>query len=40
METSYDCLLDEGIQRLTMDDVVAQLEFALNLQNSVDTGVG
>nr|CAN81745.1 hypothetical protein VITISV_038194 [Vitis vinifera] len=36
VETAYDCLLDQGIQRPTMDDVLARLEFALQLQDNAD----
>ena len=36
VEIAYDCLLDDGIQRPTMGDVVARLEFALNLQDTVE----
>ena len=36
VEIAYDCLLDDGIQRPTMGDVVARLEFALNLQDSIE----
>ncbi|KAB1211458.1 Receptor-like protein kinase FERONIA [Morella rubra] len=33
-EVAVNCLLDEGIKRPTMDDVVGGLEFALQLQES------
>ena len=36
VEIAYDCLLDDGIRRPTMGDVVARLEFALSLQDTVE----
>ncbi|XP_057962936.1 receptor-like protein kinase FERONIA [Malania oleifera] len=39
-EIAYRCLLDQGIERPTMGDVVWNLEFALQLQESEEEGSG
>jgi serine/threonine protein kinase len=40
VEVAMNCLLDKGIERPSMDDVLGGLEFALQLQESVDEDVG
>jgi serine/threonine protein kinase len=40
VEIAMNCLLDNGIERPSMNDVVGRLEFALQLQESVDEDVG
>ncbi|XP_059450748.1 LOW QUALITY PROTEIN: receptor-like protein kinase FERONIA [Corylus avellana] len=40
VEIAMNCLLDNGIERPSMDDVLWGLEFALQLQESVDEDVG
>jgi serine/threonine protein kinase len=40
VEVAMNCLLDNGIERPSMDDVLWGLEFALQLQESVDEDVG
>ncbi|XP_062152494.1 receptor-like protein kinase FERONIA [Alnus glutinosa] len=40
VEIAMNCLLDNGIERPSMNDVVGGLEFALQLQESVDEDVG
>jgi len=40
VEIAMNCLLDNGIERPSMNDVVGGLEFALQLQESADEDVG
>ncbi|XP_059449315.1 receptor-like protein kinase FERONIA [Corylus avellana] len=40
VEVAMNCLLDNGIERPSMDDVLGGLEFALQLQESADEDVG